>query len=171
MGKFLNDHIENKQTEYKQKYKVIEDEASGFVTIKVKHQSPIIANAWTELIVDQINDFFRAKDKLEAQAAMDYLNIQMAQTSFAEIKLVIAQLLQQKMQQLALIETNEFYVFSYLSTTVAIHSASATISSSTFAIPLIIFNSFAIRFSGLIKRITICILISKKTLILFENII
>ena len=26
MGKFLNDHIENKQTEYKQKYKVIEDE-------------------------------------------------------------------------------------------------------------------------------------------------
>ncbi len=26
VGKFLNDHIENKQTEYKQKYKVIEDE-------------------------------------------------------------------------------------------------------------------------------------------------
>ena len=45
---------------------------------------------------------------------MDYLNIQMAQTSFAEIKLVIAQLLQQKMQQLALVEANNFYVFDYI---------------------------------------------------------
>ena len=45
---------------------------------------------------------------------MDYLNIQMSQTSFAEIKLVIAQLLQQKMQQLALVEANDFYVFDYI---------------------------------------------------------
>ena len=45
---------------------------------------------------------------------MNYLNIQMAQTSFAEIKLVIAQLLQQKMQQLALVEASDFYVFDYI---------------------------------------------------------
>ncbi len=38
----------------------------------------------------------------------------MAQTSFAEIKFVIAQLLQQKMQQLTLIEASEFYVFDYI---------------------------------------------------------
>ena len=38
----------------------------------------------------------------------------MAQTSYNEIKQVVAQLLKQKMQQLALIEANEFYVFSYL---------------------------------------------------------
>jgi len=87
---------------------------TGFITISVKHQSPFIAQAWTELIIDQLNYFFRAKDKLEAQAAMDYLNIQMSQTSFSEIKLVIAQLLQQKMQQLTLVEANNFYVFDYI---------------------------------------------------------
>ena len=38
----------------------------------------------------------------------------MAQTSYTEIKEVIAQLLQNKMQQLTLIEANDFYVFSYL---------------------------------------------------------
>ena len=63
---------------------------TGFVSISVKHESPYVAQEWTALIIDQLNYFFRAKDKLEAQAAMDYLNIQMAQTSFAEIKLVIA---------------------------------------------------------------------------------
>ncbi len=87
---------------------------TGFISISIKHESPYVAKVWTELIIDQLNFFFRAKDKQEAQAAMDYLNIQMSQTSFAEIKLVIAQLLQQKMQQLALVEANDFYVFDYI---------------------------------------------------------
>lgn len=91
-----------------------EDTTTGFITISVKHQSPYIAKKWTELVVNEINNFFRAKDKREAQAAMDFLNIQISQTSFTEIKQVIAQLLQHKMQTLTLIEANEFYVFSYL---------------------------------------------------------
>ena len=90
------------------------DTYSGFATIGVEHQSPYIAKAWTKLIVDQLNYFFRAKDKLEAQASMDFLNAQIAQTGYTEIKQVIAQLLQQKTQQLTLIEASEFYVFSYL---------------------------------------------------------
>ena len=43
-----------------------------------------------------------------------HLNVQMVQTSFSEIKLVVAQILQQKMQQLTLIEANLFYVFDYI---------------------------------------------------------
>lgn len=90
------------------------DTETGFINISIKHQSPYVAKAWTELIIDQLNYFFRTKDKQEAQASMDYLNIQMSQTSFAEIKLVIAQLLQQKMQQLALVEASDSYVFDYI---------------------------------------------------------
>ncbi len=93
---------------------VFHDIDTGFVEITVKHQSPFVAQAWAELIVSQINYLFRSKSKLEAEAAINYLNIEMAQTSFAEIKFVIAQLLQQKMQQLTLIEASEFYVFDYI---------------------------------------------------------
>ena len=93
---------------------VFQDVDTGFVSITVKHQSPFIAQAWAELIVSQLNYLFRSKSKLEAQTSIDYLNIQMAQTSFAEIKFVIAQLLQQKMQQLTLIEASDFYVFDYI---------------------------------------------------------
>ena len=87
---------------------------TGFISVSIKHQSPYIAKEWTDLIVNQVNYFFRAKDKQEAQVALDFLNLQIAQTSFTEIKEVIAQLLQQKMQTLTLIEANEFYVFSYI---------------------------------------------------------
>lgn len=96
------------------KLQVSEDQVTGFVTISIKHQSPFIAKAWTELIVDQLNYFFRVKDKAEAQAAMDYLNTQIELTSFSEIKQVIAELLKQKMQQLTLIEVTDFYVFEYI---------------------------------------------------------
>ena len=92
----------------------LKEDNNGFVTVSVKHRSPYVARAWTELIVDQLNDFYRTKDKTEAQLAIDYLNTQMLQTRHTEIKQVIAQLIQQRMQQLTLIEANKFYVFSYL---------------------------------------------------------
>tara|TARA_B100001250_G_scaffold412412_1_gene443543 strand:+ start:6094 stop:7002 length:909 start_codon:yes stop_codon:yes gene_type:complete len=93
---------------------VSEDYETKFLTISFKHESPHIAKEWVELVVNQINDSFRAKDKLEAESAMNFLYTQMALTSYTEIKQVVAQVLKQKMQQLALIEANEFYVFSYL---------------------------------------------------------
>lgn len=90
------------------------DLETGFITIGIKHQSPYIAKEWTEIIVDQLNDFFRKKDKLEAQTSINFLNQQMAKTNFTEIKEVIAQLIQNKTQQLALVESGKFYVFEYL---------------------------------------------------------
>lgn len=100
--------------EFKDLMKFSQDYDSGFVTISIKHKSPHVAKEWVELIVNQLNYFFRINDKKEAQLSMDFLHVQMAQTSYTEIKQVIAQLLQNKMQQLTLIEANEFYVFSYL---------------------------------------------------------
>lgn len=99
---------------FSKKLSITEDKNTGFVTIAIEHQSPYVAKKWTELIVNQINYFFRVKDKAEAQVAMDYLNIQIAKTSFSEIKQVIAQILQEKMQQLALIEATDYYVFEYI---------------------------------------------------------
>jgi LPS O-antigen subunit length determinant protein (WzzB/FepE family) len=90
------------------------DPETGFVTISIKHKSPFIAKAWTELVVKEINSFFRIKDEAEAMAALNFLNAQISQTTFTEIKQVIAQLLQQKTQQLTLIEVSDFYVFEYI---------------------------------------------------------
>jgi len=65
---------------------VFEEKDSGFVTISVKHESPLIAQKWTLLIVDQLNNYFRTKDKKEAEIAVSYLKNQIAQTSYTEIK-------------------------------------------------------------------------------------
>lgn len=93
---------------------ISEDKKTGFVTISIKHQSPYLAKKWLELVVREINIYFREKDKLEAQKAVNYLNKQISATSFTEIKQVMASLLQEQTQKLILIESSENYVYDYI---------------------------------------------------------
>ena len=90
------------------------DLKTGFIKLSVKHQSPYVAQTWARLIVSKINAFYKEKDKEEAEASVRYLNTQIAQTSYAEIREVISQLLQQQTQKLTLIEANDYYVFEYI---------------------------------------------------------
>ena len=101
--KFNEDHLS-----------VSEDNKTGFITISIKHQSPYIAKKWTELIVNQINSFYRQKDKVESEKAVSYLNQKIATTNLSEVKQSVADLLQEEIQKLTLIEANKLYVFSYI---------------------------------------------------------
>jgi len=91
-----------------------EDKKSGFVTLSIKHLSPLIAKQWVELVVNEVNAFYRQKDKLESEKAVSYLNQQISMTGLSEIKQVLAQLLQEETKKLTLIEANQYYVFDYI---------------------------------------------------------
>lgn len=90
------------------------DNKTGFITISIKHQSPFLAKQWTELVINEVNAFYREKDKLESEKSVSYLNQQISMTNLAQIKQVIAELLQEETQKLTLIEANQFYVFDYI---------------------------------------------------------
>ena len=94
--------------------KISKESNTGFVTISIKHQSPHVAKEWIEVLVNQINIFYRDKDRYEALKAVDYLNLRIGETNFNEIKEVMAELLQKEIQKLTLIEVNEAYVFNYI---------------------------------------------------------
>jgi LPS O-antigen subunit length determinant protein (WzzB/FepE family) len=98
----------------KQHINLSEDNKTGFITLSIQHQSPYIAKQWVELVVDEINNFYRQKDKLESQKAISYLNQQILMTGFSEIKDVLAQLVQEETKKLTLVEANQFYVFEYI---------------------------------------------------------
>ena len=91
-----------------------EDKKSGFITLSIKHQSPFIAKQWTELVVNEVNAFYRQKDKSDSEKAVRYLNQQISMTALSEIKQAIAQLLQEETKKLTLIEANQYYVFDYI---------------------------------------------------------
>ena len=91
-----------------------EDKTSGFITLSIKHQSPFLAKQWTELVVNEVNYFYRQKDKLESEKAVIYLNQQILKTTLSEIKQAITQLIQEETKKLTLIEANQYYVFEYI---------------------------------------------------------
>ena len=91
-----------------------EDKQFGFISLSIKHQSPFIAKQWVELIVNEVNSFYRQKDKIESEKAVSYLNQQVSLTSLSEIKEALAQLLQEETKKLTLIEANKYYVFDYI---------------------------------------------------------
>ena len=91
-----------------------EDKLTGFVTLSIKHKSPFVAKQWADLVVNEINNFYRQKDKSEAEKAVSYLNQQISMTGLSEIKEVLAELLQEQTEKLTLIEANESYVFEFI---------------------------------------------------------
>ena len=99
---------------FKQHLSLSDDTKTGFSTISIKHQSPFVAKQWAELVVNEINAFYRQKDKSESEKAVSYLNQQISITGLSEIKQVIAQLLQEETKKLTLIEANQYYVFDYI---------------------------------------------------------
>ena len=99
---------------FNSKLELILDNKTGFVTLSIKHQSPLLAKQWVELVVNEVNSFYRQKDKLESEKAVSYLNQQISMTSLSEIKEVLAQLLQEETKKLTLIEANQYYVFDYI---------------------------------------------------------
>ena len=87
---------------------------SGFISLSIKHRSPLVAKQWVELVVNEVNAFYRQKDKLESEKAVNYLNQQISMTGLSEVKQALAQLLQEETKKLTLIEANQFYVFDYI---------------------------------------------------------
>lgn len=90
------------------------EDKSGFVVLSMKHQSPTLAKEWIEIFVEEINSFYRLKDKEQSKKAVNFLNKQISETSLLEIRQVTASILEKEIQKLTLIEANPDYVFEYI---------------------------------------------------------
>ena len=93
---------------------ISQDDETGFILLSVEHESPSIAFVWSNLIFNEVNKFFRMRDKLEAEESISYLNQQISETNFAEVKQALSELIQTELQKLTLIQSNEDYVFKYI---------------------------------------------------------
>ena len=85
--------------------KIIPDDESGYIVLTVKHQSPFVAKKWTETVFEEINSFYRQKDKAQSQNSVIYLNEQMAKTHFLKSN-GYSGTSRQEIQKLTLIEAN-----------------------------------------------------------------
>ena len=69
--------IPSSQEAYKQYIEIMsvnEDIKTSFVTLSVEHESPVIAQQWVEIIMDQIDQVMRDQDRQTALQSIEYLN-------------------------------------------------------------------------------------------------
>lgn len=103
--------IPSNQEAYKKYLKIVnvtEGKQTGFVTVSVKHKSPVIAKNWVDLIIKNINDSMRDEDKKIAQNSINYLENIYKTTNVKSIKDSITNLLESQLQTLMLTSSNDY---------------------------------------------------------------
>lgn len=90
---------------------VNEDAETGFVTVSVKHYSPILAAQWADLLVEDVNRTMRERDIVEAQRSIEFLRQQIQKTALADMEGVFYDLIQAQTETIMLAETRPEYAF------------------------------------------------------------
>ena len=90
---------------------VYEDKKTGYVTVSVDHQSPIVAAQWVSWLVEDVNAAVKAQDVAEAEKSIKYLKQQVANTSLADLQAMFFELIQSQTETVMLAEVRPEYVF------------------------------------------------------------
>jgi uncharacterized protein involved in exopolysaccharide biosynthesis len=79
--------------------KVQEDKKTGLVTVDVEWKHPDAAAAWANMLVDRLNEKMRTRALEEAQANVDYLRNEVAQTNVVAVQQAISKLLESELEK------------------------------------------------------------------------
>jgi uncharacterized protein involved in exopolysaccharide biosynthesis len=90
---------------------VSEDKKTGYVTVSVDHQSPIVAAQWIDWLIEDVNTVVKAQDVAEAEKSIEYLKQQVANTSLADLQSMFFELIQSQTETVMLAEVRPEYVF------------------------------------------------------------
>ncbi|MDA0707407.1 MAG: Wzz/FepE/Etk N-terminal domain-containing protein [Proteobacteria bacterium] len=98
---------------------VSQDKKSGFVRIAIEHYSPTTAKQWVDWLVQDINSTIVQQDVREAEQAIEYLNLQIENTSLTELKNVFFRLIEEQTKTVMLAKVSDEYLLKTLDPAIA----------------------------------------------------
>jgi uncharacterized protein involved in exopolysaccharide biosynthesis len=98
---------------------VSQDKQTGYVTVSVEHQSPVVAAQWVNWLVEDVNAAVKAQNVTEAEKSIQYLREQVTNTSLADLQAVFFDLIQSQTETVMLAEVRQEYVFKVIDPAVA----------------------------------------------------
>jgi uncharacterized protein involved in exopolysaccharide biosynthesis len=90
---------------------VKDDKKSGLVTLTIEWKDAKTAADWANLFVDRANERIRARALLEAQANVNFLQRELANTSVVTLQQSIGRLLDTELQKVMLARENKEFAF------------------------------------------------------------
>ena len=90
---------------------VRDDKKTGLISVVIEWKDADVAAAWANRIVDRLNDQMRARALHEAEANVDYLRNELAQTNVVSVQQAISKLLESEMQKVMVARGNKEFAF------------------------------------------------------------
>ncbi len=95
-------------------FEINKDKATGFITISIKHFSPVISQRWSNWLIEDINNVMREKDLEEASKSLDFLNQKVLLNNNQDMQNLLYVLIQKEMETEMMAYANDDYVFSVI---------------------------------------------------------
>ena len=95
-------------------FSIEQDKTSPSIIVSFEHQSPILAEQIVRLMIEEIDDYARAKDKKKAEDSIAYLEQKLTETKLVEVEKVLYQMIETQTKTLMLAEVNEDYAFQVI---------------------------------------------------------
>ena len=91
-----------------------EDKKTGFIKISITTISPELSREWVELLLLELNSYFREQTIYEASMMLSFLEIQVEKAKFIEIRKSIFNLMEEQIKIVTLAEGRPEYMFRTL---------------------------------------------------------
>lgn len=88
-----------------------EDRENSFLVVNITHYSPILAQEWLALLINELNNFMRDLDVREANLANDYLQLEVSKTTSEELRPLLFGLIQSNAEKKMLAYSRPEYIF------------------------------------------------------------
>ncbi|MDA8815000.1 Wzz/FepE/Etk N-terminal domain-containing protein [Luminiphilus sp.] len=91
--------------------KVSKDKQTGYISVSIEHQSPIVAAQWVNWLIQDVNTEVKNQVVDEATRSIDYLTQQVESTSLTDLKAMFFELIQSQTETIMLAEVRNEFVF------------------------------------------------------------
>lgn len=93
---------------------VSEAKETGLVTLAITHHSPIIAQQWVTLLIDELNVWMKQKSLTGTKRNIEYLEQQLNATDIVDMRTVFFQLIEEQTKNLMLAEVEDEFAFKVI---------------------------------------------------------
>lgn len=101
--KFISDHLV-----------VSENKKTGFVTVTIKHYSPIVARSWIATMLQSLETSAREKEIREAENSIVFLKKESVSNSLISLNEVFAGLIEEQTKKIVLASASDEYLFEVI---------------------------------------------------------
>lgn len=95
-------------------FSMSEDQQTGFITFNIEHHSPVIAEKWANMLINDLNNFIRESNVEEASKSIEYLEYESINTNFDELRSLLYSLIQTEIEKKMLAYARSEYLFKVI---------------------------------------------------------